>query len=412
MKKLAWMFIVGSLLAASCSKNSGGGTDPVPPPPPPPPPPVVVDSFSKGTAKRYMVDSNATIETVAFFYNLKNMSKTAFAVGQQDAFTHFYKNIGGQSDIKKATGFDPAVLGSDFMFITDISNNGEASNWYFQQETGIINAVKQAYGLGMINIFCWHLREPYEEKVFYASDMTTDRKNKAFKSILPGGENHEWYKRKLDKVASVFSNLKGANGELIPVIFRPFHEFDGNWFWWGANYCTAEEFKTAFRFTVDYLKDVKGVRNVLYSFGPDNSYDTQDKYLSRYPGDKYVDVLGIDNYWDLRNGAGQAGANLANTKMKVVSDLAKSKTKIAAMTETGYQVNASNLPVTGWFSNYLYTALTANNIEVAFVMFWSNSNDGYYVPVAGSSNVNDFIDFTKKPKALLQNKLPKMYTLN
>ncbi|MBK8087879.1 MAG: beta-mannosidase [Chitinophagaceae bacterium] len=407
MKKKLFFIISLILILTGCSKKP----DPTPTPTPPPVIPPATDTFTKLTAKKYMVDSNATKETIALFYNLKILSKTGFAVGQQDAFSGFYNNAGGMSDIKKTTGNDPALLGSDFMFITDKSNDGQASNWFYQQEVSIINNVKKAYGLGMINIFCWHLREPYNENSFYVSDMTAAEKANAFKSILPGGANHNWYKLKLDKVASVFNNLKGTSGELIPVIFRPFHEFDGSWFWWGASFCTEEEFKTAFKFTVEYLRDTKGVRNVLYSFGPDNSYDTQAKYLSRYPGDAYVDVLGIDNYGDLRNGAGQAGATLANTKMKVVSDLAKTKVKIAAMTETGYQVTPTTAPVTGWFSNYLYSALTDNGTEVAFVMFWNNGGTGYYTPPPSGTNVTDFIDFTNKPKALLQNEIPKMYVM-
>ncbi len=408
MKKKLLFVISVVIIMIGCSKKPNPTPTPTPTPPPVIPP--ATDTFTKLTVKKYMVDSNATKETIALFYNLKIMSKTSFAVGQQDAFSGFYNNAGGMSDIKKTTGNDPALLGSDFMFITDKSNDGQASNWFYQQEVGIINNVKKAYGLGMINIFAWHLREPYNENSFYVSDMTASEKATAFKSILPGGANHNWYKLKLDKVASVFNNLKGTGGELIPVIFRPFHEFDGSWFWWGANFCTEEEFKTAFKFTVEYLRDTKGVHNVLYSFGPDNSYDTQAKYLSRYPGDGYVDVLGIDNYWDLRSGAGQAGATLANTKMKVVSDLAKTKVKIAAMTETGYQVTPTTPPVAGWFSNFLYSTIT-NNVEVAFVMFWVNGGTGYYVPPPSGANAADFIDFTNKPKALLQNELPKMYVL-
>jgi len=412
MKNSFFLFIATmALIISSCSKKDA----PLPPVPlPPVVPPVVVppaDVLTKQNVKTYMVDANATAETVALFYNLKMLSKTNFAVGQQDAFNGFYKNIGGVSDIKKTTGNDPSLLGSDFIFITDKNNNGQASNWFYQQEANTIAQVKQAYNSGMINIFAWHLREPYKEAAFYASEMTATEKANAFKSILPGGENHNWYKLKLDKVADVFSNLKGNNGELIPVIFRPFHEFDGSWFWWGANFCTPDEFKTAFKFTVDYLKVTKGIHNVLYSFGPDNSYDTQDKYLSRYPGDAYVDVLGIDNYWDLRSGAGQAGSNLANTKLKVVSDLAKAKVKIAAMTETGFQVTPTIPPVAGWFSNYLYNALTANGVEIGFVMFWNNGGDNYYVPAPTSPNAADFIEFTNKPKSLLLNELPKMYVL-
>lgn len=410
MKKTSLLVIAGfTLQIFSCSKKED--TSPAPITPIIPIIPLPSTGLTKLNVRTYMVDANATTETVALFYNLKTMSKTQFAVGQQDAFNGFYNNAGGMSDIKKTTGNDPAVLGSDFIFITDKSNNGQSNNWFYQQEVNTINQVKQAYGLGMINIFAWHLREPYLENSFYASEMTADQKSKAFKSILPGGENHNWYKLKLDKVASVFNNLKGANGELIPVIFRPFHEFDGSWFWWGADFCTPEEFKIAFKFTVDYLKTTKGVHNVLYSFGPDNSYDTQDKYLSRYPGDTYADVLGIDNYWDLRNGTGQAGADLANLKLKVVSDLAKTKVKIAAMTETGYQITPTNAPIPGWFSNYVYSTLTNNSVEVAFVMFWGNGGNSYYVPPPSASNAADFIEFCNKPKALLQNELPNMYKI-
>lgn len=358
-----------------------------------------------------MVDANATNETAALFFNLKKLSKTHFAIGQQDAFSGFYNDQTGDSDIKKSTSSDPALLGSDFLFITDKENNGQANNWFYQQEVKTITAVTKAYNLGMINIFSWHLREPYKQNTFYANDMTTEEKNSAFRSILPGGANHEWYKIKLDKVALVISNLRGSKNELIPVIFRPFHEFDGSWFWWGANFCTPEEFKTGFRFTVDYLKNTKGLHNVLYSFGPDNSYDTEAKYLSRYPGDAYVDVLGIDNYGDFNTTSGITGSNRANTKFKVVSDLAKARVKIAALTETGYQVNSTKPPISGWFSNFLYNSLTANNIEIGFVMLWVNSTNSYYVPTPSTSNVQDFIDFSNKPKSVLLNKLPSMYTI-
>ena len=381
-------------------------------------PPVVsgTDGLTLQNVTNYISDKQATRETVALFYNLKKLGKTKVAIGQQDAFNGFYQNAGGDSDIKKNTGYDPALLGSDFMFITDKNNNNQSDNWFYQQEQKIINDTKAAYAKGMINTFSWHLREPYNEDSFYTSDMTAEQKNTAFKSILPGGSNHEWYKKKLDKVASVFLNLKGAKGELIPIIFRPFHEFDGSWFWWGANFCTPEEYKTAYKFTVDYLKNTKGVHNVLYAFSPDNSYNTAEGYLSRYPGDAYVDVLGMDNYGDFNN-QGNEGARKANAKLKMLSNLVLINKKIVALTETGYRVTAETAPVADWFSNYLYSALNdnptfdANIIEVNYVMFWNNDNNGYYVPNGSVSNSADFKTFAEKPKSALLNSLPKMYEL-
>lgn len=368
------------------------------------------DPFTTKTVTNYMVDANATKETVALFYNLKTLSKTKVAIGQQDAFNSFYQDNSSESDIKKNTGFDPALLGSDFIFITDKNNNNKPDNWFYQQEQKTISDVKAAYAKGIINTFSWHLREPNKEDSFYAADMTADQKATAFKSILPGGTNHEWYKKKLDKIASVVLSLKGSNGELIPIIFRPLHEFDGSWFWWGANFCTPEEYKTAYKFTVDYLKNTKSVHNILYAFSPDNSYTTETNYLSRYPGDKYVDILGMDNYGDFDN-QGQTGATKANSKLKILSDLAKTKVKISALTETGYQVTSTKAPITDWFSNYLYGALTSNDIQVNYVMFWNNTKDGYYVPNGSVSNSADFKTFATKPKSALLNSLPKIYEL-
>lgn len=388
-------------------------------------PPAATDAMTISNASTFVTDKAATPETVAMFYNLKRLAKTKIAIGQQDALNYFYNNISNMTDIKKATGFDPAIHGLDFERITAKENTGLTGNYWYGEQVKIIADAKEAYKRGMVNIFSWHLREPFKEKTFYANTqagtdaMTTEEKNTAFRSILPGGTNHDWYKGKLDKIAAVVLDLKGDNGELIPIIFRPFHEFDGSWFWWGANFCSAEEYKTAFKFTVDYLKNTKGIHNILYSYGPDNSYDTEAKYLARYPGDAYVDVLGIDNYGDFDNGQGLPGVERAKVKFKVVSDLSKARVKIAALTETGYQVTATKAPISNWFSTNLYNAVTAPNVELSFIMFWNNGNYkdsgtarlNYYVPVPGTTNIQDFKDFAIKPKISLLNSFSNIYVL-
>ena len=398
MKKIRLLFnILLLFLIISCDNSETVVVTPTPT--------VSIDVVTPQNVKNYMVDKNASTETAALFYNLRNLGKTKIIIGQHDAFNSFYQNS-GSSDIKKTTGNDPSILGSDFMFITDKDNPN--NNWYIQQENKIIQDSKDAYAKGMINTFCWHLREPYNEKSFYSADMTSEQRTDAFKSLAPGGKFNDWYKKKLDKVASVVSNLKDTNGKQIPIIFRPFHEFDGNWFWWGANYCTAEEYISVYRFTVNYLRDTKNVHNILFAFSPDNSYTTPSSYLSRYPGDDYVDILGMDNYGDFDN-KGTSGASLANSKLKLISDLAISKNKIAALTETGYRVTSTTPAINNWFSTYLYDAINNNNVQIAYIMFWSNTSSGYYVPIPGTSNATDFQNFAVKSKIVLQNTLPKLY---
>ncbi|NLP57741.1 glycosyl hydrolase [Lutibacter sp. B1] len=370
-----------------------------------------VPSIEPGATRSYMVNSNATDETVALFYNLKILSETNnVIIGQQDAFNAFYNDNTGDSDIKKTTGSDPGLLGSDFMFITDDNNDGTSSNWFYQQEEIITGDAIEAYDKGMVNTFCWHFREPYSGDEFYASNINSDDLNKAFQSILPGGENHEYYKQKLQKIAEVTKGMVGSDGKQVPIVFRPFHEFDGSWFWWGANYCTPSEYIELWQFTVEYLRDDLQVDNMLFAFSPDNNFTTASQYLERYPGDEYVDILGMDNYGDFAN-QGQSGANTANSKLQVLTNLAKEKVKIAALTETGYRVDSNHSPISNLYSTYFYSALTNNNVEVAFMMFWNNNSDGYYTPVPGESDANDFVSFYNKEETLFQNNLPDLYTL-
>lgn len=361
--------------------------------------------------RSYMVNANATEETVALFYNLKILSESKFIVGQQDAFNFFYNNNAGDSDIKKTTGNDPGLLGSDFMFITDDQNDETSDNWFYQQEQIIRDDAIEAYSKGMVNAFCWHIREPYEGKNFYTSEMTDFQKNNAFKSIIPGGENHEYYKQKLQKVAQVAKTLVGSDGKQVPIIFRLFHEFDGNWFWWGQDYCTPQEFIVVWRFTVEYLRDELGVNNMLFAFSPDNHFSTETQYLMRYPGDAYVDILGMDNYGDFNN-KGQTGVDQANSKLQILTKLAKEKVKIAALTETGYFVTpGTNSPISDFYSVNLYNAITGNEVEIAYLMFWSNSENTYCTPVPGMPDTDNFIEFINTQAAILQNELPNIYTL-
>lgn len=365
----------------------------------------------RNETRPFMSNPNATDETISLFYNLRILPETGFIVGQQDAFGSFFNNISGDSDVKKGTGSDPGLLGSDFLFITDDENDGSPSNWFFQQEQKTKNHALEAYDKGMVNAFSWHMREPYEGDHFYTWDMTDFQKENAFRSILPGGENHEYYKRKLEKIAQVVTSIIGYNGDPIPIIFRPFHEFDGDWFWWGASYSTPEEFITLWRFTVNYLVGTLKVNNLLFAFSPDNKYDTEEDYLQRYPGDAYVDILGMDNYGDFNN-IGQMGLDDANRKLKIISDLSKAKGKIAALTESCYFIRPGEVaPIPGFYANNLFNALTQNEVELSFMMFWSNNQSQYCTPPPSEPGFGDFMDFINKPTTLLANDLPPMYTI-
>ncbi len=368
--------------------------------------------FEPEEAYLYMVNPNATLETTSLFYNLKSISQTRIILGQQDAFSSFYMNNAGDSDIKKLTGSNPGLLGSDFMFITDDLNDGSMSNWYFQQENQIRHNVIEAFDMGLVNVFCWHLREPFEGKVFYTDEMSQFQKENALKSIFPGGENHAYYRQKLEKIASFSKSLVNAEGLTVPIIFRPFHEFDGDWFWWGAPYSSIDEYIQLWQFTISYLTRDLMVDNLLFAFSPDNTFNSEGDYLQRYPGDDFVDILGMDKYGDFMAQNSQ-DIESASQKLQIISHLSETKNKIAALTETGFAFNLDEHNViSDYYTNKLYKAIVGEDINIAFIMFWFNSQNSYYTPLPGLEGSTDFIKFVSMPEILLADELPDMYNLS
>ena len=173
-------------------------------------------------------------------------------------------------------------------------------------------------------------------------------------AVLPGGARHGQFLEWLDRVASFLDSVvDGVSGESVPIVFRPFHEHTGDWFWWCTGSpaqptdTTPEQFVALWRMTVDYLRDSCGLHNVLYAYSPDRSrIDMSSEstceagYLYAYPGDDYVDVLGFDDYWDIAPADVEAERPRERhddliTMLTVVGRLARERGKIAAATEVG-----------------------------------------------------------------------------
>lgn len=166
----------------------------------------------------------------------------------------------------------------------------------------------------------WYFSNPVSDGGFYWKDGVSEP---AVKDLIPCGKAHGKYKDIQDEIGEWAKSVKGINGENVPLIFRPYHEFDGGWFWWGAPHCTKEEFISLWRFTVSYLRDSLDVHNLLYAYSPDNRFRTEKEFLDRYPGDEWVDMLGMDNYGDM--GRDRNAPDVAAAKLKIVSDLCTKK---------------------------------------------------------------------------------------
>ena len=347
------------------------------------------------SATSQTADINATKETKNLFINLKKLLNKGIMMGHQDdlAYGVKWKYEAGRSDIKDVIGEYPGVYGWELGRLEiDAPDNLDGVPFNKMKKY-----IEEAYERGGVITISWHLNNPLTGKSAWDPAAGT------VESILPGGEKNALYKSWLDKVAAFMLDLKGKNGEYIPVIFRPFHELNGSWFWWGKNHCTPEQLKHLYRFTEVYLRHTKNVHNLLYAYNTDR-FSSEEDYIERYPGDDYVDVVGFDIY--------QKGDILDNEKFIIELDkslttlekIAALQNKIPALTEFGY----NTVPDPTWWSEVLTTAIEQH--AIAYVLAWRNAGQKsaneieYYVPYTGQRSEADFKKFSQQPKIFFESK--------
>ena len=348
-----------------------------------------------GNAQWKLMDKNATRETKNLFKSLKKIQRrgTIFAHQHATEYGRGWRNEENKSDIKSVIGSHPGMIGVDFSGFT-----GPNADVY---KKNLKKTVEDAYNRGAIITVAWHFYNPVGSGGFYWQDSIS---TPVVPRLIPGGDSHNKYKEILNDIADWTNSCKGKNGELVPMIFRPYHEFDGDWFWWGASHCTVDEFKSLWKFTASYLRDTKNVHNFIWAFSPDNKFNSEEEYLQRYPGDEWVDLVGMDNYADL----GRDGYHLetAVKKLKIVSDYARKHKKLAAFTETGLET----LPNTVWWTGALLRVLKSENLRLCYVLVWRNDTESkthFYAPYPGDKSVPDFKKFYNDKFTLFEDDVAK-----
>ncbi|SDL30371.1 mannan endo-1,4-beta-mannosidase [Catalinimonas alkaloidigena] len=349
-----------------------------------------------------LVDPDATPETVALFQHLKALSQEHILFGHQHAteYGHGWYGEADRSDVKSVVGSHPAVIGVDFSGLSGRTPEEIARNKALLQQQ-----IVDTYNRGGVVTVAWHFNNPIvEETGFYWNDSLSVR---TVERLIPGGDYHEAYKAILQTVGALAHDVTGQDGTLAPMIFRPYHEFDGGWFWWGAPHTSREDFVSLWQFTVSYLRDSLDVHNFLYAFSPDVQFNSEADYLDRYPGDAWVDLVGMDDYHDFgRDGHYdlEAGAQ----RLKIVSDYAKRAGKLAAFTETGLE----SIPDSTWWTNRLLKTLRTDSLALCYVLVWRNdvrSPTHYYAPFPGHPSVPDFQRFYQDPYTWFETDLPDLY---
>ena len=340
-------------------------------------------------------DRKATKETINLYRNLKKLIAKGVMFGHQDdlAYGVGWKYEAGRSDIKDVTGDYPAVYGWELGHL-EIDKPMNLDSVPF---TTMQKLIRQGYERGGVITISWHLDNPLTGKTAWNPEPGT------VASVLPGGSKHELYKNWLDKLAVFMKGLKGSKGEFIPVIFRPFHELNGNWFWWGGNNCTPDEFKQLWIFTASYLRNQKQLHHLLYAYNTDR-YASREEYLLKYPGDEWVDVIGFDIYQ--RNNPNEKFISDIDQMLSTLESIAADKNKLPALTEFGGKLNDS----TWWTSTFLKVL---EKHKISYALGWRNAGlrpgggSEYYVPYKGHLAAADFVRFYKGERTLFQKDVAK-----
>ena len=292
-----------------------------------------------------------------------------------------------QSDVHAVSGHYPAVDGMDL--------GGIESGWEANLDKNDFDNMRASavahHERGGIVTFSWHPRNPLTGGD--AWDVTSDQ---VVASVLPGGEKHEYFMGWLKNAADFMESLKTADGEVIPVIWRPWHEHTGSWFWWGQRLCTTEQYKALWKMTYDYMMKERGMTNLVWSYSPGaGELSSPEVYAERYPGDEYIDMVGFDCYH-----SGTKEKYMADMKnaLDITVAFAREHGKIAAVTETGHET----LKDPKWWTEVLYPSV--KDYPVSYVLTWRNACDQpthYYAPFPGQESADDFKAFAALDNILL-----------
>jgi len=346
-----------------------------------------------------IVDRNATPQTKALYANLWNIASQGFMFGHHDDlwYGRYWYNEPGKSDTKAVCGDYPGVFSVDLGAIMD-DRHANAENAIRRR------VMIEAYERGEVITACCHLNNPHT-----GGDSWDNSSNDVVKSILTEGHaTRVKFLQWLDRCADFANGLKDSDGKLIPIIFRPFHEHTQTWSWWGSKCTTEDEFIRFWRFTVEYLRDTKGVRNFIYAVSPqmDQVYDDAKSRLTfRWPGDEWVDFIGMDCYhynWK----------QAFKSNLEAITEVSLEKMKPCGVTETGPE----GFDWKDYWTNHILQSATGS--RVSMIVMWRNKYVGnnesdrhFYSVYPGHPSEADFRLMYDDPRTFFSKDLPDMYSM-
>ena len=319
---------------------------------------------------------------------LTSLQQKGYMAGHQD--DPFY-GVGwayedGRSDVLQTVGDYPAIMGFELGGI----EMGDEKNLDSVPFTRIHDELLAHVKRGGIVTVSWHPRNPITTvegggragQAYPAGSAWDVTDSTVVKSVLPGGANAEKFQTWMKRVADFMETLKTDDGTPVPIIFRPWHENNGSWFWWGQNLCSDEEFKGLWNLLQDYLIG-RGFDNLLWSYSPnlDGGWTTE-RFMNRYPGNDRVTHLGEDAYqW----GTEEEFISGLTADLDFLTQFAKDNGKLLALTECGFR----SMPDSTWYSRVLKPIM--DKYPLCYFLLWRNAdNQEFFGPVPSTPCGDDF----------------------
>lgn len=225
-------------------------------------------------------DPEARPEAVALLDRLHSLRGRCLT-GQHNQLFHMSE----PSDrIEVLTGKRPLIWGGEWGFsdssypVDDVAKRPE-----------LLDQIRRHHAAGGIACLTWHqapptLGEPCRFNPGVISNLTDDEWDRV---LDPAGDLHARWAEMVDRLAEGLITLQS---EGIPLIFRPYHEMNGGWFWWGGD---PKRFLPLWRMLWDRLTGHWGVHNLLWAWNPDKPWPGVEDY---YPGEGSADLIGADIY--------------------------------------------------------------------------------------------------------------------
>lgn len=248
---------------------------------------------------------------------LYDLQKKGLLTGQHEYLEAPYTYA---ESLKQKTGIYPSIKGVEFGGIT-----GQTPEQLAAQRQNVVNACLDWHKNGGVITATYHAAYPGASQTWSMVQRSTTEDEFA-QIITPGTALNTALLADIDSVAQYLKQLRDKD---VPVLWRPYHEMNGGWFWWGQKTRYAELWEIMY----DRYVIVHGLDNLLWVWSPNANNPATDA-AAYYVGHDRADVLGkdiyggdykLDHYFELQQ-IGQ-GKLMAITECDVLPDMTRMRTR-------------------------------------------------------------------------------------